>query len=191
MRRPLGRWEVLSGPNKDGSTHIGIRVLPDAATQLRAVGHNLANKMYDRSVDRVAVASVRIGDVVDVRFDGDKGWWVWRNDVRLGRLTWSLINFEAKDWRDASPRIDDGTLQVIRLVIDANGAVVNAGGIVRRRGEPIPPVADAVPAAVVTARTLRATVDRDGRVKVASERTPVEDVRNSFWLRLFKRWTRS
>lgn len=187
MRRPLGRWELLSGPNKDGSRHIGIRVLPDAATQLRAAGQNLVNKMYDRSVDREAVASVRVGDVLEVRFDGDKGWWAWRGDTRLGRPTWTLNNFEAKHWRDAGPRIDDGTLQVIRLVVDANGAVVNAGGIVRRDGLPIPPVKDAVPDAVVTVRTLHATVGRDGTVDVSREMLPVRKGRRGFWSRLLGR----
>ncbi len=33
---------------------------------------------------------------------------------------------------EASPRIDDVDSSVIRLVVDAGGAVVNAGGIVRR-----------------------------------------------------------
>lgn len=187
MRRPLGRWELLSGPNKDGSRHIGVRVLPDAAAQLRAAGHNLVNKMYDRSVDRKAVATARIGDILDVRFDGDKGWWAWRGDVQLGRLTWSHSSFEAKGWRDASPRIDDGTLQIIRLVVDANGTVVNAGGIVRRRGVPIPPVKDAVPASVVTVPTLHARVGPAGNVQVTNEVVPVESRRKGLWFRLLGR----
>ncbi|MFF7291629.1 hypothetical protein ACFY9N_03760 [Microbacterium sp. NPDC008134] len=178
---------MLSGPHKDGSTHIGVRVLPDAATQLRAANHNLVNKMYDRSVDREAVASVRVGDVLDVRFDGDRSWWAWRDEVRLGRLTWTLSNFEAKDWRDANPRIDDGTLQVIRLVIDAGGSVVNVGGIVRRRGVSIPPVKDAVPDAVVTVPTLRARVDSDGTVHIASEAARVGRPQRSFWRLRFGR----
>lgn len=171
----------------DGSTHIGVRVLPDAATRLRTAGHNLVNKLYERSVDRAAVASVRIGDVREVRFDGDRSWWAWRDGVRVGRLTWSLNNFEAKDWRDVSPRVDDGTLQVIRLVIDAGGSVVNAGGIVRRRGVPIPPVKDTVPDAVVTVPTLRAQVDPGGTVRVASEMAPVEGQQKSFWSRVLAR----
>ncbi|MEJ1090687.1 hypothetical protein [Microbacterium istanbulense] len=183
MRRALGRWEILSGPNKDGSTHIGVRVLPDATAQLRAAGYNLVNKMYERSVDREAVATIRIGDVVDVRFDGDKGWWAWRGNVRLGRLTWSLGDFEEKEWREASPRIDDGTLQVIRLVVDAGGAVVNAGGIVRRDGVPIPPLKNAVPDALVTVRTLRARVGAAGDVQVMSEKAPVESRRKNVWSR--------
>lgn len=187
MRRPVGRWELLSGPNKDGSRHIGIRVLPDAATQLRTAGHNVVNKMYDRSVDREAVASVRVGDVLEVRFDGDKGWWAWCGDIRLGRLTWTLNNFEAKHWREASPRIDDGTLQVIRLVIDAGGAVVNAGGIVRRAGLPIPRVKEAVPAAVATVRKLRARVGPTGNVQVTSEMVAVESRRKRLWSRLLGR----
>lgn len=187
MRRPLGHWEMLSGPNKDGSTHIGIRVLPDAANQLRAAGHNLANKMYDRSVDRMAVASVRVGDVLDVRFDGDKGWWVWRDNVRLGRLTWSLNTFEAKDWRDAQPRIDDGTMQVIRLVINPDGEVVNAGGIVRRSGARIPPVRHAVPSAEISVPTLRARVGDDGTVRAAREMVPDGGHRRKWWARLLGR----
>lgn len=187
MRRPLGRWSTLSGPNKDGSIHIGVRVLPDAAAQIRAEGHNLVNKMYDRSVDREAVATVRIGDVVDVRFDGDKGWWAWRGDVRLGRLTWSLSNFDVKDWRDASPRIDDGTLQVIRLVVDESGTVVNAGGIVRHRSERIPPVKDAVPDAVATVPTLRARVGPAGNVQLTREMVPVKSRRKGLWSRLLRR----
>lgn len=67
MKRPLGSWPLLSGPNKDGSSHIGIRVLPDAARQLEDRGHIVANKMYERSVDRAVVAGVRVGDVLDVR----------------------------------------------------------------------------------------------------------------------------
>lgn len=188
MRRPLGRWQVLSGPNKDGSTHVGIRILPDAATQLRAAGHNLANKMYDRSVDRAAVGSVRIGDVLEVRFDGDKGWWAWRDTVRLGRLTWTLNNFVTKEWRDAQPRIDAGTLQVLRLVIDRNGAVVNAGGIVRRVGEPIPPVTKAVPDAVLMVATLHASVGLGGTVHVTREDAPLSpERRTGFWSRLVGR----
>lgn len=172
MKRRLGSWSILSGPNKDGSTHIGIRVLPGAAAQIYAQGYNLANKMYEHSVDRSAVCDVRVGDVLDVRFDGDKGWWVWRGEDRLGRLTWSLSNFEPREWRNALPRIDDGTLQVIRLIIDSSGVVINAGGIVRHRGVAVPPVKDAVPAAEVHVPTLRATVDAAGEVRVGKENLP-------------------
>lgn len=172
MRNPVGRWPVLSGPNKDGSTHIGVRVLPDAAAQIRAQGHNLVNKMYERSVNRAEVARLRIGDVVDVRFDGDKGWWVYRGETRLGRLTWTLSSFESSSWKDTSPRIDEGTLQVIRLVLDEDRSVMNAGGIVRRTGQPIPSVADAVPKARVAVPTLHGAVGRDGSVKVTRQDLP-------------------
>ncbi|MGM1016688.1 MAG: hypothetical protein ACQEW8_04020 [Actinomycetota bacterium] len=155
MSRSLGRWSILSGPNKDGSRHVGIRVLPDAASQIRIQGHIVVNRMYERSIDRDAISNVRIGDIFSVRFDGDKGWWVWQDEVRLGRLTWSLSSFEAREWRDAMPRIDEGTLQVIRLVVDATGIVVNAGGIVRPLGDPIPPVKRAVPDAQEYVPTLR------------------------------------
>lgn len=145
MKRGLGDWSLLSRPNKDGSRHIGIRALPDAANQIHARSFVVANKMYERSVDRGLMSNIRIGDVFDVRFDGDKGWWAWRGGVRLGRLTWSLSNIEAREWREAMPRIDEGTLQVIRLVVDAGGIVVNAAGIVRPLGDAIPPVKKAVP----------------------------------------------
>ncbi len=74
----FGALEILSDRTRTAVPHIGVRVLPDATAQLRAAGYNLVNKMYERSVDREAVATIRIGDVVDVRFDGDKGWWAWR-----------------------------------------------------------------------------------------------------------------
>lgn len=160
---------MLSGPNKDGSRHIGIRVLPDAARQLKDRGYIVANKMYERSVDRGAISNVRIGDVLDVRFDGDKGWWAWRGGDRLGRLTWSLSNFEAREWRGAMPRIDEGTLQVIRLVVDAGGTVVNAGGIVRPLGDAIPPVNNAVPDAQEYVPALRAVVGSEGDLRVTKE----------------------
>lgn len=195
MSRSLGRWSLLSGPNKDGSRHIGIRVLPDAAHQLQARGHVVANKMYERSVDRDAVSNVRIGDVLDVRFDGGKGWWVWRDDVRLGRLTWSLSSFDAREWRETTPRIDEGTLQVIRLVIDAGGLVANAGGIVRPLGDPIPLVKQAVPDAQEYVPTLRAVVGVEGDVRVAKvnvsgsprvgrQPAPLPRSRKSLWERL-------
>ncbi|MFF3027587.1 hypothetical protein [Microbacterium sp. NPDC057944] len=195
MKRPLGSWPLLSGPNKNGSRHIGIRVLPDAARQLEERGYIVANKMYERSVDRNAISNVRIGDVFDVRFDGDKGWWAWQDDVRLGCLTWSLSSFEAREWREAMPRIDEGTLQVIRLVLDATGIVVNAGGIVRPLGDPIPPVKKAVPDAQEYVPTLRAAVGVDGDVRVAKENVggaprvgqspaPLPRSRKSIWERL-------
>lgn len=195
MSRSLGRWSILSGPNKDGSRHIGLRVLPDAASQIQAQGHVVANKMYERSVDRNAISNVRIGDIFGVRFDGDKGWWVWQDDVRLGRLTWSLSSFEAREWREAMPRIDEGTLQVIRLVVDAAGIVVNAGGIVRPVGDPIPPVKKAVPDAQEYVPTLRAAVGVDGEVcltkenvngspRVGRQPAPLRPSRKSIWDRL-------
>lgn len=198
MKRGLGDWSLLSGPNKDGSRHIGIRVLPDAANQIHARGYVVANKMYERSVDRAAISNVRIGDVFDVRFDGDKGWWVWQDDVRLGRLTWSLSSFEAREWREAMQRIDEGTLQVIRLVVDATGIVVNAGGIVRPLGDHIPPVKKAVPDAQEYVPTLRAAVGVHGDVRVAKENVggaprvgqppaPLPRSRKSIWERLARR----
>lgn len=199
MKRRLGSWSILSGPNKDGSTHIGIRVLPDAAAQIYAQGYNLANKMYEHSVDRIAIRDVRVGDVLDVRFDGEKGWWVWRGEDRLGRLTWSLSNFEPREWRDAQPRIDEGTLQVIRLIVDPGGVVVNAGGIVRPRGVAVPPVEDAVPAAHVYVPTLRATIGATGAVRVEKENVPgaprvgraaTPDARSSSVKRIWARLTR-
>ncbi|WP_372983352.1 hypothetical protein [Microbacterium sp.] len=195
MKRGLGDWSLLSGPNKDGSRHIGIRVLPDAARQIHARGHIVVNKMYERSVDRGAISNARIGDVFDVRFDGDKGWWVWQDDVRLGRLTWSLSSFETREWRGGMPRIDEGTLQVIRLVVDAGGIVVNAGGIVRPLGDAIPPVKKAVPDAQEYVPTLRAVVGIEGGVRVAKENVdgsprvgrqpaPLPRSRRSIWERL-------
>lgn len=198
MNRPLGSWPLLSGPNKDGSIHIGIRVLPDAARQLEERGHIVANKMYERSVDLAAVTGVRIGDVLDVRFDGGKAWWVWSGDLRLGRLTWSMNTFEAREWRDAAPRIDDGSLQVVRLIVGAGGEVVNAGGIVRPISEPVPPIGDAVPEAGEYVPTLRAVIRADGNASVSRENlsgTPrVEQradsprlTRKSIWRRLTRR----
>lgn len=186
---------MLSGPNKDGSRHIGIRVLPDAARQLEDRGYIVANKMYERSVERGLMSNIRIGDVIDVRFDGDKGWWAWRGGVRLGRLTWSLRNFESSEWREAMPRIDEGTLQVIRLVVDAGGIVVNAGGIVRPLGDAIPPVKKAVPDAQEYVPTLRAVVGSEGDVRVMKENVdgsprvgrqpaPLPPSRKSIWDRL-------
>ncbi|WP_460800088.1 hypothetical protein [Microbacterium sp. GXF0217] len=186
---------MLSGPNKDGSRHIGIRVLPDAARQLEDRGYIVANRMYERSVDRGAISNARIGDVFDVRFDGAKGWWVWRDDVRLGRLTWSLSNFETREWREGMPRIDEGTLQVIRLVVDAAGLVVNAGGIVRPLGDSIPPVEKAVPEALEYVPTLRAVVGIEGDVRVNKENVdgsprvggnpvPLPPSRENIWDRL-------
>jgi hypothetical protein len=112
---------------------------------------------------------VRVGDVLDLRFDGDRAWWVWRGEDRVGRLTWSLSTFDPRAWRDEPvPRIDEGTLQVIRLALDAGGTVVNAGGIVRPVGEPVPLVREAVPYAEVYVPTLRAKVGRSG-VEVTAE----------------------
>lgn len=199
MVRDVGKWELLSGPHKNGGRHIGIRILPDAADQLRAQGFMLANKMYERGLERGEVANVRIGDVLDVRFDGEKRWYVWRGDVRLGQLTWSTTTFEERDWHAQLPRIDDGTLQVIKLGLDASGQVVNAGGIVRPRGVRVPPVKRAVPYAQVHVPTLRATVSSDGVVDVQGQNLPgaprvgsapvkfMMGERNGFWSRLFGR----
>jgi len=172
MGKRTSSWPTLSGPNSDGSRHVGLRVLPDARDQLQAQGFVVANKMFERSVDRAVVTSVRIGDVLDVRFDGDRAWWVWRDDVRLGKLTWSPGIFEQKAWQEAPvPRIDDGTMQVIRLILDGDGRVTNAGGIVRPRGVKVPRLEDAVPYAEVYTPTLRATVSESG-VSVQAENIP-------------------
>lgn len=158
MGRDVSKWPTLSGPHKDGGRHVGIRVLPDARAQLTSRGFLVANKMLRSSVDVAAVRSVRIGDVFDVRFDGARAWWVWSGETKLGRLTWSLATFEPREWRGAGPRIDEGTMQVIRLGLDAHNTVINAGGIVRPVGEVIPPVREAVPYAEVYTPTLGATI---------------------------------
>ncbi|WP_314647583.1 hypothetical protein [uncultured Microbacterium sp.] len=198
MRKGVGPWPTLSGPNKDGGRHIGVRVLPDARAQLEARGFVVANQMYARSVDPGAVRTVRVGDVFDVRFDGDKGWWVWGGETRLGRLTWSLSSFEAKEWREGLPRIDDGTIQIVRLVLNPTGQVVNAGGIVRPRGVEVPAIEDAVPYAEVYIPTLRAKVSGTAVTvqsenvpeapRVGSQPTRPEDVPSkSFWARVLRR----
>lgn len=171
MGRDVGGWPTLSGPHKDGGSHVGILVLPDARNQLQALGRVVANQMYARSVDRDAVASVRVGDVLDVRYDGDRWWWVWRDETRVGRLTWSLSSFDDKEWQAGLPRIDDGKLQVIRLGLNANGDVVNAGGIVYPEHDVIPPVREAVPYAEIYVPTLRARV-QDGAVTATRENMP-------------------
>ncbi len=172
MGRSLGGWPTLSGPNRDGSRHVGVRVLPDARDQLVTRGFVVANQMFARSVDLSEVARVRVGDVLDVRFDVDKGWWVWRGECRLGRLTWSHSTFAWKDWRETTvPRIDDGTLQVIRLVLDERGIVRNCGGIVRPRSATVSPLDRAVPEAQVYVPTLRARITDEG-VDVTSENMP-------------------
>lgn len=172
MGDDAGEWPTLSGPHRDGGRHVGIRVLPEAARLLNERGFIVANKMYEKSGNEAAIASVRVGDVLDVRFDGERGWWVWRNELRLGRLTWSPSTFEHRDGQDPLPRIDDGTLQVIRLFLDARGNVVNAGGIVRPRGTPVPPVHNAVPQVDVFAPTLRAEISADADVTVYAENLP-------------------
>jgi hypothetical protein len=198
MGKAIDPWPTLSGPNKDGGRHIGLRVLPDARAQLTARGFVVANKMYEKSVDLNAVRSVRVGDVFDVRFDGDKGWWVWREGTRLGRLTWSLLDFPSKEWRAGMTRIDDGRIQIIRLVLDASGQVVNAGGIVRVRRVEAPPIEEAVPYAEVYVPTLRArvsgtkvTVNSEnvpGAPRVGSPPTKSEEVPSkSFWARMLRR----
>ena len=173
MGKGVGRWPTLSGPTKDGSRHIGLRVLPDARAQLEARGFVVANQLVTRTVDNAHLTSVRMGDVLDVRFDGDRGWWVWRGEDRLGRLSWSASTFEQRPWRDtATPRIDDGTIQVIRLVLDVRGVVVNAGGIVRPKGERVPSLDDAVPEADVYVPSLMATIGPDADVTVTAANMP-------------------
>ncbi|WP_224785990.1 hypothetical protein [Microbacterium caowuchunii] len=157
--------------------------------------------MYERTVDSARVTDVRVGDVLDVRYDGDRGWWVWWDETRLGRLTWSMSSFEPREWRESLPRIDEGTMQIIRLVLDENARVVNAGGIVRPLGVPIPPISQAVPAAQVYVPTLRATIGADGDVTVQAENVPGSarvgsdpspDARpkKTFWSRLTGRHSR-
>lgn len=196
----MSGWPILSGPNKDGSRHVGMRILPEARARMAAQGFVVANKMFTRSVDISAIGGVEIGDVMDVRFDGEKGWWVWREDKRLGRLTWSLSSFEAKHWREGLPRIDDGTIQVTRVVLDAGGRVINAGGIVRPRGMRVPDLIEAVPDVAIYVPTLRATLDDaagdaliqrenlPGAPRVGTAPEKERDVlHRRFWARLFRR----
>lgn len=127
--RDIGTWQQLGNKHKDGSWFVGIdlgRVDPYADA-----GTPVLNKLVQATVT-ADVASVRIGDRVRIRFDGDRHWWALLGDVRLGRLPWAPSDFNLRPWQERPyPRIDDGELEVTRLLVSSADVVTNIGGIVR------------------------------------------------------------
>jgi len=121
----------LGNVHKDGSRFVGRDVGP--VQPYADAGTPVLNKMVQSTV--VAdVSGVRVADRFGVRFDGEKHWWVVDGDRRVGRTPWSISLFDQKPWQTRPfPRIDDGTLEVTRLLLDSAGVVINFGGIVRAR----------------------------------------------------------
>lgn len=124
-------WPQLGSDHKDGSRFVGRELGP--VDPFWFAGTPIVNKMVQATVNLDAVSSVRVGDPLTLLFDGVKNWWLWRENSRLGRLSWSPGTFEPRAWKDYSAvRIDDGVLEVTRLLLDGSGQVINCGGIVRR-----------------------------------------------------------
>jgi hypothetical protein len=124
-------WPQLGNVHKDGSRFVGRDLGP--VQPYADAGTPVLNKMVQTTI-AVDVSKVHIGDRLDVRFDGGKHWWVVDRGTRVGRLPWSISLFDQKPWQTRPfPRIDDGALEVTRLLLNCTGVVINFGGIVRAR----------------------------------------------------------
>lgn len=124
-------WLQLGNVHKDGSRFVGRDLGP--VQPYADAGTPVVNKMVQATI--VAdVSGVQVGGRFGVRFDGEKHWWVVDRGTRVGRLPWSMSQFDQKPWQARPfPRIDDGTVGVTRLLLDVAGVVINFGGIVRPR----------------------------------------------------------
>ncbi|WP_448810201.1 hypothetical protein [Agromyces bauzanensis] len=123
-------WPQLGSRHRSGNRFVG-RELGRVEPYWKA-GTPIVNQVVQTTVDLAAVANVGIGDVLQERFDGTAHWWLCREGVRLGRLNWSLSTFEQKPWQAAPMlRVDEGDLEVTRLLLDPSGRVINCGGILR------------------------------------------------------------
>jgi hypothetical protein len=121
-------YEEISGTRKNGDRVFGVFTLQ--ATELMLRGTPAVSSLNAKTVTPV-IASVRVGDLLPVIFDGD-GWYVQRQGEIVGRLTWTAKSKGRLDPRTGTPQwdLDDGTLTVERVTVSTAGEVANLAGFV-------------------------------------------------------------
>ena len=121
-------YEQVGSTRKNGDRTFGVFSL--RADELMRAGTPAVSSLAVPSIEG-AIASVRVGDLLSVAFDGD-GWSVAREGVPVGRLTWTAASRGKPDPRTGTPQwdLDNGTLTVERVTVSPDGEVVNLAGFV-------------------------------------------------------------